>query len=156
MSSVSNPHYMYLFEMKNGKQKLAYGASPEDALDILSIRLTEQEMQEILPDKYKKIYEDKGIKGSRAAFWGMITNIDENMGRLMKKLDDLGLAEDTILIFLTDNGTAAGSSGVMRGRKGSDLLAVEQGRISVTPIDLDFTNRRAVKPLAQALGSPER
>lgn len=55
MSSFSNPHYMYLFEMKNGKKKLAYGRSPEDALEILRIRLTDEEMEEILPDKYMKI-----------------------------------------------------------------------------------------------------
>jgi hypothetical protein len=55
MSSFSNPHYMYLFEMKNGKKKLAYGQSPEDALDILRIRLTEEEMQEIIPDRFIKI-----------------------------------------------------------------------------------------------------
>ena len=55
MSSFSNPHYMYLFELKNGKKKLAYGASPEDALDILSIRLTPEEMAEILTDQYQKI-----------------------------------------------------------------------------------------------------
>ena len=59
MSSFSNPHYMYLFEMKNGKQKLAYGESPEDALDILRVRLTETEMAEILPDKYTKISQRK-------------------------------------------------------------------------------------------------
>ena len=40
MSSFSNPHYMYLFEMKNGKKKLAYGQSPEDALNILAMRLS--------------------------------------------------------------------------------------------------------------------
>jgi hypothetical protein len=55
MSSFSNPHYMYLFDLKNGKKKLAYGASPEDALDILSIRLTPEEMAEILTDQYQKI-----------------------------------------------------------------------------------------------------
>ena len=55
MSSFSNPHYMYLFALKNGKRKLAYGESPEDALDILRIRLTEDEMTEILPDQYLKI-----------------------------------------------------------------------------------------------------
>ncbi len=55
MSSFSNPHYMYLFEMKNGKQKLAYGESPENALEILRIRLTEEEMAEIIPDRYIKI-----------------------------------------------------------------------------------------------------
>ena len=55
MSSFSNPHYMYLFELKNGKKKLAYGASPEDALQILRIRLSEAEMGEILADQYQKI-----------------------------------------------------------------------------------------------------
>ena len=55
MSSFSNPHYMYLFEMKNGKQKLAYGESPVDALEILRVRLTEEEMEAIMPDKYTRI-----------------------------------------------------------------------------------------------------
>lgn len=55
MSSFSNPHYMYLFDLKNGKKKLAYGASPEDALDILSIRLTPEEMAEIIPERFQKI-----------------------------------------------------------------------------------------------------
>ena len=55
MSSFSNPHYMYLFDLKNGKKKLAYGRSPEDALDILSIRLTPEEMEEIITHSYEKI-----------------------------------------------------------------------------------------------------
>ena len=55
MSSFSNPHYMYLFELKSGKKKLAYGQSPEDALDILQIRLSAQEMSEIRKDAYIKI-----------------------------------------------------------------------------------------------------
>jgi hypothetical protein len=55
MSSFSNPHYMYLFRLKNGKQKLAYGQSPEDALEILGYRLSADEMAEILPDDYVRI-----------------------------------------------------------------------------------------------------
>lgn len=46
---------MYLFALKNGKKKLAYGQSPEDALEILRIRLTETEMSEIVTDDYMKI-----------------------------------------------------------------------------------------------------
>ncbi|MHC4691923.1 MAG: arylsulfatase [Planctomycetota bacterium] len=76
-------------------------------------------------EKYKEMYEgDKNVPN--AAFYGMITNIDENMGRLMKKLKALGLEKDTILIFMTDNGTAAGfRRGVgfnagMKGTKGSE------------------------------------
>ena len=55
MSSFSQPHHMYLFALKGGKRKLAYGESPEDALEILSIRLTPEEMAEILRDDYIKI-----------------------------------------------------------------------------------------------------
>jgi hypothetical protein len=55
MSSFSNPHHMYLFALKNGKRKLAYGESPEDALEILDIRLTTAEMAEIMRDDYLKI-----------------------------------------------------------------------------------------------------
>lgn len=55
MSSFSNPHYMYLFELKSGKQKLAYGQSPEDALEILSMRLPQEEMNEIQREKFIKV-----------------------------------------------------------------------------------------------------
>ena len=55
MSSFSNPHYMYLFDLKNGRKKLAYGQSPEDALAILRSRLSEAEMAEIIAEKYVKI-----------------------------------------------------------------------------------------------------
>jgi hypothetical protein len=46
---------MYLFSLMNGKKKLAYGQSPQDALDILRVRLTEQEMADIIADDFKKI-----------------------------------------------------------------------------------------------------
>lgn len=59
MSSFSNPHYMYLFDMKNGKKKLAYGKCPEDALDILRIRLTEEEMDQIEAEQYVRISQRK-------------------------------------------------------------------------------------------------
>jgi hypothetical protein len=59
VSSFSNPHHLYLFDMKNGKRKLAYGQSPEDALEILRIRLSEAEMEEILADRYLKISQRK-------------------------------------------------------------------------------------------------
>jgi hypothetical protein len=55
MSSFSNPHFMYLFALKNGKRKLAYGQSPEDALEILSIRLSPEEMAQIIREDYLKI-----------------------------------------------------------------------------------------------------
>lgn len=59
MSSFNNPHYFYLFDMKNGKKKLAYGANPQDAYEILSYRLTPEEMDEIIKDQHIKISQRK-------------------------------------------------------------------------------------------------
>ena len=59
MSSFSNPHYLYLFLMKIGKRKLGYGQSPEDALNILSFRLTQEEMDQIVKEDYVKINQRK-------------------------------------------------------------------------------------------------
>jgi hypothetical protein len=59
MSSFSNPHYIYLFALKNGKKRLAYGQSPEDAMQILSYRMTPEEMDEIIRDQYEKISQRK-------------------------------------------------------------------------------------------------
>lgn len=55
MGSFNNPHYMYLFSMKSGRKKLAYGRSPEDALEILGFRLTPAEMAEIIREEYIKV-----------------------------------------------------------------------------------------------------
>ncbi|MFQ6097963.1 MAG: sulfatase-like hydrolase/transferase, partial [Armatimonadota bacterium] len=50
-------------------------------------------------EEYQKPYLAKGVEARQASFYGMITNIDDNMGRLMRRLRDLGLEKDTILIF---------------------------------------------------------
>ena len=71
-------------------------------------------------DKYSKPYRDKGVKPNQANFYGMVTNINENMGRLMLRLVELGLEQNTILIFMTDNGTSGSYAGGMRGKKGSE------------------------------------
>ena len=57
----------------------------------------------IVDKKYKAMYEDEHPDNT-AAYFGMVANIDENMGLLMNKLDEWGLANNTLLIFTTDNG----------------------------------------------------
>ena len=74
----------------------------------------------ICPEEYQKLYQDQGLDEQVAAFFGMITNIDENVGRLLAKLLEWDIEGDTLVIFITDNG---GWSAVefynagMRGRK---------------------------------------
>jgi arylsulfatase A-like enzyme len=78
------------------------------------------------PLEYSDPYENNP-QVSYPEFAGMITNIDDNMAKLLKMLDDEGLADNTILVFMTDNGTASGINlttgqgydGGMRGMKNS-------------------------------------
>lgn len=62
-----------------------------------------------VPQKYVKPYLGNMPK-DRAAFYGMIANIDENIGRLRQKLNELSIDRDTILVFFNDNGTVAGTT----------------------------------------------
>jgi arylsulfatase A-like enzyme len=55
-------------------------------------------------EEYVKPYRGKGP----AAFFGMIAHVDERFGDLMKFLDDEQLQDDTLVIFMTDNGGTAG------------------------------------------------
>lgn len=45
--------------------------------------------------------------------YAMITGLDDNVGKLMRELDDLGIAEDTIFCFSSDHGDMLGSQGRM-------------------------------------------
>jgi arylsulfatase A-like enzyme len=69
-----------------------------------------------VPDSYSSRYRNN-TNVPDPDFYGMITNIDYNVGRLMKKLKDLRLAENTIVIYTTDNGTTPGA-GVQLDKNG--------------------------------------
>ena len=61
----------------------------------------------LVEEKYAAPYrENENI--IHPEFYGMISNIDLNFGRLRKKLSDWGIEDNTVLIFMTDNGTAGG------------------------------------------------
>lgn len=71
------------------------------------------------------LYEGKVDNKQLAHFYGMIHNIDENIGKLLADLKVWGIERDTIVIFMNDNGTAAGASvfnAGMRGAKGTAWL----------------------------------
>ncbi len=77
-----------------------------------------------LPEEHYNEYKEVDELSERMKrFYGMITNIDDNFKRLSEKLDALHLTENTILIFMTDNGTAGGNQvfdAGLRGTKGSE------------------------------------
>ncbi|WDE96394.1 arylsulfatase [Lentisphaera profundi] len=73
------------------------------------------------PQKYLDMYnKEELIKGKKqVAFYGMITNIDDNFGELRKFLQDEGVEDNTILIYTTDNGSSSGSALYNAGMTGA-------------------------------------
>ncbi len=84
--------------------------------------------------KYKEIFKQLENEPNRI-YAGMVSSIDENIGKIMLKLEELGLSENTIVAFTSDNGpaywrsydrgwpeewplTLIGSAGDLRGNKG--------------------------------------
>ncbi|MBI5382788.1 MAG: arylsulfatase [Opitutae bacterium] len=76
------------------------------------------------PARYPKSGHPMATKRNPEALarvYGMVENIDDNVGRLLARLDELKLADDTLVIFLSDNGCQNhnGYNGGYRGGKGT-------------------------------------
>jgi len=77
-----------------------------------------------VPEEYIELYQNNAhVPENQKRFFGMISNIDDNFSLLTQKLDQLNLSDNTILVFMTDNGTASGHTvfnAGLRGYKGSE------------------------------------
>jgi hypothetical protein len=79
--------------------------------------------------------EQEDLHFTKAAL-AMVENIDYNVGRISEKVKNLGLEEETIIIYLSDNGPNAFRwNGGMRGKKGS----VDEGGVR-TPFYIQWKN----------------
>jgi arylsulfatase A-like enzyme len=78
-----------------------------------------------VPDHYRQKY--KGQPPNRASFFGMIDNIDENMGKLETMLRESKLRDNTIMIFMTDNGGTAGVPLYNAGMRGQKITLYDGG-----------------------------
>lgn len=79
-----------------------------------------------VPDEYFRRYRGK-VPDPVAKFYGMIENIDENVGKLLARLDEWGIADNTLVIFMTDNGTASGAAVFNAGMRGSKNTPYQGG-----------------------------
>ncbi|MEM1108367.1 MAG: arylsulfatase [Planctomycetota bacterium] len=86
--------------------------------------------------RYAQPYLDQGLPPERAKFFGMIANLDENVARLRSRLETLGLADNTVIIYMGDNGTAGGAevdgegyldAGYNAGMRGKKCWAFDGG-----------------------------
>jgi len=58
-----------------------------------------------------------GTREDLAQYYAMVTAIDDQVGRLLRKLDELKMAEDTVVVFSSDHGDMLGSQGHRLKRK---------------------------------------
>ena len=81
-----------------------------------------------VPEKYFSKYNSAGLDSTLSSVFGMVENMDENIGRILQKIEDLNLTDETIVIFFSDNGPNTDRyNGGMKGRKGS----VDEGGVRV-------------------------
>jgi len=70
------------------------------------------------PEPHLSMYADMGASGDQLYFRSMVSNLDENIGRLITKLKELNLYENTLILFTSDNGAAwEGEVGPFKGGK---------------------------------------
>jgi arylsulfatase A-like enzyme len=75
----------------------------------------------------KALYADKGLSEDVQNFFGMIHNIDVNVGALLAKLEEWGLVQDTLVVFMNDNGGTAGVKMYNAGMRGGKNTAYVGG-----------------------------
>uniref|UniRef100_UPI003B58F891 arylsulfatase n=1 Tax=Shewanella gaetbuli TaxID=220752 RepID=UPI003B58F891 len=97
----------------------------------------------IAPDKYFKKYKKIGLSDLDASVYGMVENIDDNVGRIQNTIERLSLNENTIFIYLSDNGAAfpKGISRYNAGLKGNKGT-VDEGGVR-TPFVIKWQNKFA-------------
>ncbi|MEX0981788.1 MAG: sulfatase-like hydrolase/transferase [Bacteroidales bacterium] len=61
-----------------------------------------------VPERYKQIYKDVDTNDRLRIYWGMISTIDDNLGVMMERLGHWGLLDNTIILFMSDNGSCMG------------------------------------------------
>ncbi len=99
-AAAKRPFYAYI---ATNAPHAPYNAKPEDAA----------------------LYEGKGLGKDTENFFGMLHNIDQNVGKILAKLEALGIAKDTLIVYMNDNGGTAGTkvfNAGMRAQKGTAYM----------------------------------
>ena len=99
-AAAKRPFYAYI---ATNAPHAPYNAKPEDAA----------------------LYEGKGLGKDTENFFGMLHNIDQNVGKILARLEALGIAKDTLIVYMNDNGGTAGTkvfNAGMRAQKGTAYM----------------------------------
>ena len=102
------------------REAMRFAKTHQDTPFFIYLPLNAMHSPFTVAEMYWKRFAETEHPEKRAKFYGMIENFDENLGHLFTTLKELAIEEKTLVIFMSDNGTAAGQfSAGMRGKKGS-------------------------------------
>jgi len=128
---------------KAGKPFLAYIAPNTPHSPLIAKEEDEAAITEILDGP--EFAEMRGsLKKRLGKYLGMVRNIDTNMGRLMAFLAEEGLLDDTILVFMTDNGSTHGPLYFNAGMRGQKTELWEGGHR--VPLFISWPNGGLTEP----------
>jgi len=121
---------------------------------------------------YEDYFRDEAhVRTAIAAYYGMVSFLDDNIGRVLKALDEAGLAEDTLVIYTSDHGdnlgarTFWGKSNMYEESAGIPLIlkgpGVASGKRVDTPVSLidahpTILDATGVAPVAEDADLPGR
>ena len=94
------PHTPYNFQPEG--DRAAYENSPFSCFPEVGMH----------PNQNRALRQHHGVRASKLAYSALVTGMDRNVGRVLAKLDELRLRENTIVIFSADQGWNAGHHGV--------------------------------------------
>ena len=83
-----------------------------------------------IADKYADPYRKMGLTEKTSRLYGMVSNIDDNFGRLLAKIRELGIEDNTVVIFMSDNGPCPSTiekDRFMDGLRGQKATVYENG-----------------------------
>lgn len=140
--NAKGPHNHFDVEMiRNGKRRKMKGFREDSFFDEAMTFITESKDQPFFlylctysphtplgaPADLLEKYKAKGLNENHAAYLAMIENIDDNLGRLDQFLKKEKMYEDTIVIFMNDNGVTVGLDVYNAGMRGPKCTIWEGG-----------------------------
>jgi choline-sulfatase len=180
VASLTHPHDPYAitreyFDLYRDEDIDMPGpAVPPDRLDPHSRRL-----RHVCAMDATQLTEQQ-IRTARRAYYGEISYVDHNVGRLLKALDDCGLRENTVVIVLADHGEMLGDKGLWYkmsffeksarvplivnwpARFKPARVAAAASLLDVTPTLVDLagggaveSDGRSLKPWLEGAGAPD-
>ncbi|WP_395341073.1 arylsulfatase [Ningiella sp. W23] len=139
-------NYLYHSSIDSQTQRVKYTGYVADVITDEALRFVKQDSEAAspffamlsfntphgpfqVPDHYFQKYKDKGMKDVDASIYGMVENIDDNVKRVLDALDERGELDNTIVLYMSDNGAAFpdGQSRYNAGLRGHKGLVDEGG-----------------------------